>query len=311
MKCVTTVFVFLTICFSLSVAAAHNKAVVIPLNSAKKLANVVTVSAQGGDFTNPVAAVNSITNASASNPYVVLIGPGVYTMTETLVMKEYVSVIGTGEQSTKLTGAIWAYSFDASTAIISGADHATLSDLTVENTGPTNYSSGIWNENSSPVIQDVTVSVSGLYCYGVLNSSSSPTMTHMSVTVSSEANARGVDNTTSSSPTMSNVKVTTTTASGTGSSYAVDNNNSSPTMTNVTATASGGQYTAAVLIEGTSSLVTIKNSTLKGVKSIVTQGVDAKAKVAGTLLDGAVAGIGLTCVGAYDVNFAALNIACF
>ena len=283
---------------------------VIPLNSAKKLANVVTVSAQGGDFTNPVAAVNSISDASASNPYVVLIGPGVYTMTETLVMKEYVSVIGTGEQSTKLTGAIMAYSPDASAAIISGADHATLSNLTVENTGPFNYSSGIWNENSSPVIQDVTVSVSGVYCYGVLNSSSSPTMTNMTVTVSGDFVSRGVDNTTSSSPTMTNVQVTSTTASGTGSSYAVDINNSSPIMINVTATASGGQYTRAVWIEGVSSSATIKNSTLKGVQSIVTQDVDPKAKVAATLLDGAVAGIGLTCVGAYNVNFVELGTTC-
>jgi hypothetical protein len=41
--------------FSVSGVFAHNKVVVIPLNTASKLNNIVTVSNEGEDFTDPVA----------------------------------------------------------------------------------------------------------------------------------------------------------------------------------------------------------------------------------------------------------------
>lgn len=96
----------LMVVFFVSHVAAQDKVVVIPLNSAKKLQNVVTVSPRNGDFTDPVAAVNSITGASAANPYLVLIGPGVYTLTQPLPMKPFVTIAGSGREATTLTGSI-------------------------------------------------------------------------------------------------------------------------------------------------------------------------------------------------------------
>ena len=72
----------------------------------KPLKNVITVAKANGKFTDPVAAVNSITDASATNPYLVVIGPGVYTVTSPVVMKPYVDIAGSGENVTKITGAI-------------------------------------------------------------------------------------------------------------------------------------------------------------------------------------------------------------
>lgn len=83
---------------------AANQVVVIPLSSSKQLKNVITVSVQGGDFTNPVSTLKSIADATADNLYLVAIGPGVYPLTESLVMKPYVSIVGAGELVTKLTG---------------------------------------------------------------------------------------------------------------------------------------------------------------------------------------------------------------
>ena len=107
---------------------AQTKVVVIPLfgDDPKPLKNIVTVAKANGDFTSPVAAVNSITDASATNPYLVVIGPGVYTMGAALVMKEYVDIAGSGENVTKLTGAISTGQLSSS-AIVHGANNAALS----------------------------------------------------------------------------------------------------------------------------------------------------------------------------------------
>ena len=257
---------------------------VIPVPS-KPLKNVITVAKGGGKFTNPVAAVNSITDASASNPYLVVIGPGVYTLTQTLVMKEYVDIVGSGENVTKLQGAISTSSPDASSAIISGANSATLGSLTVENTGGGYLSIALYNQSTSPTVSHVTAMASGgTYSYGVYNDSSSPTMTNVTATASGAFSNWGVYNYLSS-PTMTEVTASSSggttanrgvenaasdatminviaTASGGTYSYGVKNSSSSPNMTNVIATASGGTQSYGVF-NGLSSPV-IRRSTMEG-----------------------------------------------
>ena len=168
-------------------AFAAEKVVVLAPDLAKqRLRHVVTVSAQGGDFTDPVAAVNSINDCTAANPYLVQIKPGVYTLTQTLVMKPFVTIAGSGRDTTTLTGAISTNSFDAASAIVSGADNAALLDLTVENTGGGGVSIGLYNNRTSPVIQNVAVTASGgRFSYGVYNEyPSSPVMTEVTAKAS-------------------------------------------------------------------------------------------------------------------------------
>ena len=235
----------------LSNGLAADKVVVIPLNSAKKLNNVVTVSAKGGDFSDPVAAVESITEANESNPYLLLIGPGVYTLTQPLDMKPFVFIAGSGQDVTILTGAI-STDLQATSYIVRGADYTTLSDLTIENTGGSNYSTALYNNSSSPFIQNVTATASGgTFNIGVYNNNISPTMlyptmTNVTVTATGGAKTRGVEND-YCSPTMTNVTVIA--KDGTANT-GVDNENSSPSMTNVTVIASN---IASTTSEGTYS----------------------------------------------------------
>lgn len=94
-------------------------------------ANVIVVAKSGGDFTDPVAAVNSITDVSASNPYLVKIMPGVYDInTNSLSMKEYVDVEGAGRDVTIITGN-YANEF----GVVNGINNSEIRDLTVRNTG--------------------------------------------------------------------------------------------------------------------------------------------------------------------------------
>jgi pectin methylesterase-like acyl-CoA thioesterase len=224
--------------------------------------NVVVVAQSGGQYTSITSALNSITDNSSTNRYLITVGLGTYT--ETVTMKQYVDIEGSGEQNTKITFTGTAV---FSTGTVVGANNAELRSLTVANTGGNTYATAIYNSSaapsllqvtatasggtnsnygvvnnssSSPIMTNVTATASGASFnnVGVYNSSSSPIMTNVTATASGASFNAGVYNSSSSSPIMTNV---TATASGASSSnYGVYNYNaSSPNMTNVTATASG------------------------------------------------------------------------
>jgi len=194
--------------------------------------NVVIVAQSGGDFTTITAALDSITDASASNPYLIYVAPGVYI--ERVTMKQYVDIEGAGELTTKIT---YTGSVTDTTGTVLGANDAELRFLMVENTGGAAYAVAIYNSSASPRLTHVTASASGgMLNHGVYNNSSSPTMTDVSASASGGTYNYGVYNN-SSSPTMTDVSAS---ASGGTSNYGVDNYSSSPTMTDVTASASGG-----------------------------------------------------------------------
>ncbi|MEM7361061.1 MAG: hypothetical protein AAF431_18360 [Pseudomonadota bacterium] len=125
---------------------AHNNVVVIPLlendgpKATKGLNNVVFVALENGDFTNPVDAVNSITDASSANPYVIYIAPGRYTIpaSQQLIMKKHVDIVGSGRDSTILdflfpTGIIVGGAKESTdAAFVIGAEGTTLSELTIQ-----------------------------------------------------------------------------------------------------------------------------------------------------------------------------------
>lgn len=238
-----------------------------PAGAAPHYTNVVVVAKSGGDFSDPIAAINSITDASGTNPYLVKIMPGVYDLgAGTLVMKEYVDVEGAGENATVLTSSVSGGFFPV-TATVSGANNSELRLLTVTNTalsglgvaisnlnsspklthltaavsGSPAYASAILNDHSSPTMNDVTASVTGATSdmYAVYNTESSPIMTNVSALASGESySAFGVFSATNSSPVMTNVKAIAQGASN--YNCGVSNSASSVVMRGVTATASGG-----------------------------------------------------------------------
>ncbi len=158
-------------CPSLTSLAA-DKVVVIPLSGhGKTLKNVVTVAKAGGNFSDPVAAVNSITDASGNNPYLVVIGPGVYTLTHTLMMKPWVDITGSGENVTRLIGVIGGGSCDAFSSIVNGADASVISGLSVRNDGSGECSIAIYNSNASLIKMDhiTAKAFGGTENYGIYN----------------------------------------------------------------------------------------------------------------------------------------------
>ena len=309
--CRYTLLITVTL-FATSVSA-HNKVVVIPMlgHATKPLKNVVTVAKANGDYSDPVAALAGIIDASASNPYLIVIAPGVYTVTSALVMKPWVDIAGSGQEVTFIKGPISSTSADATSAIISGMNAAELSDLTVENTGGNSFSIAIFNYYSSVRLMRVTaIAGGGTINYGIYNRpNSSPTMTQLTVTASGGTSNYGIYNNHYSSPTMT--QVTVTASGGTDNNYGIYNlDHCQSSMMMVTATASGGTGdNYGVYNWDTTAAPFIENSFLKGTTSGVRIGSDS-TRIVNTRIEGGVSGDigGTQCLGTYDQNLN--NVGC-
>ncbi len=122
-----------------------------------KYANVVVVAKSGGDFTSIQSALDSISTASSTNPYLVLIEPGVYS--ETVTLKSWVDLQGSGEDVTKITAGGTS---SLGSGTVNAASNAEVRSITIESTGGNTYAVGVWALNADAFkLTHVTVSVSG------------------------------------------------------------------------------------------------------------------------------------------------------
>ncbi len=235
---------------------------VTPAKIAFFYGKVAIVATSGGDFDDPFFAMNGYGawcgTPSPTNPCLVKIMPGVYTVFSPVVMQPYIDIEGSGEKTTKITGAINSNALIPDVATVQGASNAELRFLTVENTG-VGTTTAILNSSASPSLLHVTAIVSGgANVFGITNNSSSATMTNVTATASGVNFSYGVYNLNSSS-IMTNM--TATGSGGAGSSYGVFNESSSPTMTNVAATASGATTDNYGVFNAISSSPTMSNMT--------------------------------------------------
>lgn len=213
---------------------------------ARSLGNVVRVGTTGGDFTSIQAALDSITTASAGNPFLVLVGPGVYS--ERVAMKPFVDIQGAGEGVTKITQS---GSTDPDFGTVAGADDAELRFLTVENTGGTDGIVGVYNRDVSPRLLHVTVEVdgSGSFTYGVFNESTTgspitPELTHVTVRTAGSSGDLAVLNGVDADTRMRHVRVD---VRGTGSTlYGVYNDTAAPTLRDVDVTVASPKATGSI-----------------------------------------------------------------
>jgi hypothetical protein len=95
--------------------------------------NVVIVAISGGDYTSVQAAIDSITGEAADNPYLVWVAPGVYS--ETVTMKPYVHLQGSGQDVTVITSNASSETWLPDQVTLELASYTSLRDLTVINSG--------------------------------------------------------------------------------------------------------------------------------------------------------------------------------
>ena len=183
------------------------------------------VAQSGGDFTTLSAALASITDNSASKPYLIRIAPGIHTETLPTLLKDYVDIEGSGQDTTTITCACGTNDVDAQLAVLAvvgAGQHIEVRNLAVANTG-----------GGDLVLSRSPPSPSHRRCRSTMSPPPQPA-----------ASSTSACTTRTSSPTMSNVTVT---ATGGTNNYGVYNRVSSPTMSNVTVTATGGTNNIGVL----------------------------------------------------------------
>ena len=135
--------------------------------------NVVIVAKSGGDYTSVQAAIDSITDAAADNPYLVWVAPGVYE--EQVTMKPYVHLQGAGQEATVITSTASGEDFPPQATLLLASD-ASLRDLTVGNSGAGWYNAALLATAgmTRTLVSDVTARAqgSGIYNYAIVLSGS-------------------------------------------------------------------------------------------------------------------------------------------
>ncbi|MDG1265543.1 MAG: pectinesterase family protein, partial [Ilumatobacter sp.] len=215
-----------------------------PGEDADSPARVIWVADDGtGDFLKLSTALASITDATATKPYVIKIAPGTYTEEANVAMKNYVDVEGSGQDITTIKGScvVPAGGGDLERSTISfGKVNSQIRQLTIEAISENNcvgvYSAQEGGEYS-PSMEFVTVlsksSGSSAESYAILNETSKL------VVANSELTADGL------------------------TSAAMYNEDSDVQLLNSTATASVNTVSYGIRHEGVSTTV-IRNSTIEG-----------------------------------------------
>ncbi len=271
----------------------------------------VVVSPVGTEAQNGaalLAALAGITDASATNPYLIKIEPGVYDIgASSIVMKSHVDIMGSGSNVTRITSNQLPY-LDA---VVVLTDFAVLKDVFIENLS----SFGAVGVDAMNLVdaqmENVKISIItgaslfGVYVIGstiyinnvsVRGSTSSPTYGCVGMQVYGHSNVR-----------LSN---STVLCDGGGNSWGVYFYDSDAELKNVESEGINGA-TSNIGLRTTSSdvgpyTVKVYNSVLSGVSNSIQASGYFNVYVGGSQLKGGNTFVGagsLSCVGSYDENF--------
>ncbi len=192
-------------------------------------------------------AAASIPVATATDPWLVKLEPGIYDLgAQFLTLEAYVDVEGSGRDVTVITAQ---GAGEANRGTVVGADHAELRALTIENRGGGfNYSTAIFNGGVSPALRGLRVRASGRNPIGIHGVDSAAQVTDVDVAVRADEgyayaiwNESPIDNTSPPAATFEDVTVV---AEGQAYNYGIYNSNTSPSLMRVTVVARGGADTA-------------------------------------------------------------------
>jgi hypothetical protein len=143
--------------------------------------NVIVVAKSGGDYTSVADALDSTSDASADNRYLVWVAPGVYTETNLSQVRAYVHLQGAGPNATLVTSLRTNTSQTPDAATVQLDDLGRVSDLSVANAGTGTYGIGIHSTSATrdSLIDNAVVEArgsSGTAHYALYLNDSEPTI---------------------------------------------------------------------------------------------------------------------------------------
>lgn len=309
-----------------------------PISRAKiqKYAGVAIVAKSGGDYADPVAAMNDLATWCSAPPCLVQIMPGTYDVGQGLAIRNGVDIAGSGRGVTSLVGG--PDGTYESNAVVEGWSYAALTsevrDLTIQHTNPgyegvgvinvpflrrvsvivasgTFASVGVVARNGGAVtLEDVSVEVGGAsYNIGVTNLWESPlTLRNSAVTATGGANAAqtlafGVGN--GPLHELTSVRLRASAAAGTVRALQVLNPNTRVALRDaiVTAEGPGGRG-----IYASQAAVTVEGSAVAAEAPVEAAYEGTSIRVGLSRLDGgpviAAPGANVVCAGVTDESFA-------
>jgi hypothetical protein len=248
-------------------------------------------------------AVDAIVDASASNPYLVKVEPGVYDLqANSLFMRPHVDVEGSGEGVTTITSSLGTGS-----GTVVGANNSELRYVTVKNTGePNQQVVAIFTETTSPRLSHVTaIAGGGSENYGIHTSNGNPVLTHVTSTATGGGQSFGLANYNSVMTVLDSTfsaadaagfnagyvttfggtnRITSSTITASGGAIAIGMRayNGTHTLANTTVSASGNGETTGVYIGQKSS-----TPTMNILQSRISGGTHSIYSIGGSLKVGA------------------------
>jgi hypothetical protein len=120
--------------------------------ASSRMQNVIHVAKSGADFATIQGAVDSISDATVTNPYLVWVAPGVYN--EAVTLKPFVHLQGAGREATIVTSTLDSSGWYSSSGTITLESNVSVRDLTAINTGNSQVSNVaiVGNNNLSNVL---------------------------------------------------------------------------------------------------------------------------------------------------------------
>lgn len=273
-------------------------------------ANVIVVSPSGGDFTSIQAAIDSVTDASAVNPYLIWIGPGVYE--EPVTTKDGIDLHGAGRDLVVIRSPLPG----STGSLVTLGGNGEVRSLTVDSSitvadGALTALRGIQMSGDSPRLVDVEVRTT-VVC-------GDPDIDFSSTGIQANSGA---------SPTLERVtveaRVTGSQASGLCHARAfLVGQGGMPVLDDVSLVAEGTDVepgtSIAIALNAEGSLPLVRDSVLvatgadfanRAFQVLTVSGQTSGVRAAHSQVIGAVFGSNVVCVGAYDGDFVVLGAGC-
>jgi hypothetical protein len=233
-----------------------------------------------------LAKLGAITDASATNPYLLKIEPGVYELRFPVFLKAHVDVEGSGEAVTAIRNADGVSLSPLVFAQKLGAAPLEVRSLTIENRNPAvQLTSAFVSHDSSPRLLNVTL-------------------------VSESAGESRPLSLSHSSTLLRNVTIRGSAASGIAAGVSALGHTLEMYDVDVHVTAPQGTVSPALDMVASGTVTTVRGGRLRGRPAVFIG--NSTLRAGATLVDGDVMQLGgtVTCVGSFDADFTSLGSDC-